>query len=214
MLDIKIYPLGILETNCYLITDSESGDMAVVDCGAKSTELLKEINSRQKGKVKYILLTHGHFDHTTGVEWLKNETNAQIVISEKENNFISKNDLSIAEKRVFPQKFTADITVNDKNVLDLGSTKISVIETPGHSAGSVCYRIDNYLFCGDTIMCETIGRTDLPTGNMNEMAQTLKKLAAIKDDLQLFPGHGEISTLEHEKKYNAYMRMSYEALCK
>lgn len=214
MVDIKVYPVGILETNCYLITDTESGDMAVVDCGAKSEELLKEINSREKGKVKYILLTHGHFDHTTGVEWLKNETNAQVVISEKENNFTLKDDLSIVERRTFPQKFIADITVNEGDVLDLGRTKISVIETPGHSAGSVCYRIENYLFCGDTIMCETIGRTDLPTGNMNEMAQTLKKLAAIKDDLQLFPGHGEGSTLEHEKKYNAYMRMSYEALYK
>ena len=214
MVDIKIYPVGILETNCYLVTDCESGDMAVIDCGAKSSDLLNEINSRTKGKVKYILLTHGHFDHTTGVEWLKNETNAQVVISEKENSFTLKKDLSIAERRTFPQKFIADITVTEKDILHLGSTKISVIETPGHSIGSVCYRIDNYLFCGDTIMCETIGRTDLPTGNMKQMIQTLKKLADIKDDLQLFPGHGEGSTLEHEKKYNTYMRMSYETLYK
>lgn len=205
MIDIKCYPIGMLQTNCYLITDVKTGDMAVIDCGYECPELLQEINERQIGKLKYILLTHGHFDHISGVNWLKSKINSEVCIGVKDSGFTSDPELSVLNISLGNRSFTADATVCEGDVLTLGATEIKVIETPGHTVGGVCYIVDDNIFCGDTIFRESVGRTDLPTGSPKELMQSLRKLAAIKTDMKLFPGHGDTSTLEYEKRNNIYM---------
>lgn len=205
MIDIKCYPVGMLQTNCYLVTDIETGDMAVIDCGYECPELLNEILGRQMGKLKYILLTHGHFDHISGVNWLKSKINSEVCIGVKDSDFTSDPELSVLNISLGNRAFTADTLLHDGDVLTLGATKIKVMETPGHTVGGVCYIADNNMFCGDTLFMESVGRTDLPTGSPKELMKSLRKLATIKNDMKLFPGHGDNSTLDHEKRNNIYM---------
>lgn len=205
MIDIKCYPIGMLQTNCYLITDVNTGDMAVIDCGQRCDELLSEIKGRQKGSLKYILLTHGHFDHISGVKWLKNEIESEVCIGVKDSDFTVNPEFSLMNISLGDCAFKADRLVKEGDVLTLGETEIRVIETPGHTVGGVCYIIDNNIFCGDTLFRESVGRTDLPTGSFKMLMSSLKKLSEIQTDMRLLPGHGEESTLYCEKKNNPYM---------
>lgn len=207
MIKVDWFPVGSLQANCYLVTDTEQDVFLLVDTGGKSSELEKRIDESGAEKLKYILLTHGHFDHIGYTAEMKRKyPSAQIVISEIEESFISRDDLNLSV--YFGDKiehFKADILVGDGTVLDFGTEKIKVLATPGHTAGGVCYIIGNNIFTGDTIMSRTTGRMDFPTGNSHEMFESVKKIAAIKENLNVYCGHGENSTLDYERKHNIFM---------
>lgn len=207
MLNIKCFPVGILETNCYLIEDTATGYLAVVDPGAKSPAMDKIIDNATENSLKYILLTHGHFDHIGNSENLRNEYGAKIVICEKEKDFLSKNTLNLSTSIMnTPLKpFKADVLLNENDTIMLGNSKITLIETPGHTYGGACYIIDNNLFCGDTLFKESMGRTDFPTGNYTNLIQSLQKLKSLNGNYNVFPGHGELSNLEYERQHNMCM---------
>ncbi len=209
MIDIKCFRIGVLQTNCYLITDRKTGDMAVIDPGFKSEKLLDEIKSRENGELKYILLTHGHFDHISGVKWLKNAMNADVYIGVKDSDFTTNPELSHMFPKLYTEMFKADKLLKEGDVLTLGDTEIKVIETPGHTAGGLCYITDNCIFCGDTLFQGSAGRTDLPTGSDEELAKSLRRLSAIEENLEVYPGHGEFTTLDEEKRYNVYMASAH-----
>ena len=208
MIKTKWFPVGELQANCYLVTDEEAGAALLVDTGAPHRELEREIEMFGGDKLQYILLTHGHFDHIGYTAALKQQyPQVKIVISEKDAPFTHRDDLNLSLffEGTLPH-FDADILVKDGDRLPFGSGTIEVIATPGHTAGGVCYRIDDSLFTGDTLISLTTGRTDFPTGNTREMLRSIKRLAAIPGDLKVYCGHGESSTLAYERDHNFAMR--------
>lgn len=204
MINISCCTVGLLATNCYIITDKDTNETAIIDPGAKSSVIDKALSELPSGKVKYILLTHGHFDHIGNVQNLKDEYGCKVVIGENDEKFLSDNKLNLSTELVpTPLKILkADIKVKENQSIMLGNTKITVIETPGHTNGGVCYIADDNIFCGDTLFKESMGRTDFPTGDQKALYKSLKKLKELKGDYNVFPGHGEFTTLEYERENN------------
>lgn len=194
-----------LSNNCYLIIDEKSNKSALVDCSVFNEKMQSLIGGT---KLEYILLTHGHFDHTGGVKKVKEMYGAKLVISEEDKIMLTSNARSLAPFIGCGfEPVEADITVKDGDVLNLGETEIKAIATPGHTKGGICYIAENALFTGDTLFCGSCGRTDFPGGSGSEMLQSLRKLAALEGDYNVYPGHEDITTLDYERKYNTYMNM-------
>ena len=201
MISIKSVQVGTLQTNCYLLTDSATGSLAVVDPGEYTPQL-------ENVKPDYILLTHGHYDHIAGVDKLIAQSGAKLVIGKKDAPMLSSARLNLSSH--FSAQplaaLTPDITLCDGDKLMLGETEITYIETPGHTAGSGCYIFDDCIISGDTLFWCSIGRTDFETGSMTDMLRSLAKLRALDGDYRVFPGHGPATTLEYERRRNPYMR--------
>lgn len=197
-----------MDSRCYLITDEATGLSAVVDCGGFTEEVADMFTRQGVGRLEYILLTHGHFDHILGVPALKREYGGQVVIHE--DDAVMPEDLVLSLSAAFRLKeaevFTPDRTVRDGDRIELGESVIEVMHTPGHTKGSVCYIADGVIFSGDTLFHLSIGRTDFPGGSMQDMLESVTRLAQLPGDFTIYPGHGESTTLEEERQNNGYMR--------
>lgn len=205
MLSVKKLIVSVMQTNCYIVTDEKTGFSAVIDPGAMTSDLKSEI-LKLKDNLKYIILTHGHFDHIGAVNEIKNLANAEVIINKTEEDFLSDDRLNLSymfDAPLSPVK--PDILLNDNAEFMLGQTKIKMIETPGHTCGSACFIADDIIFTGDTVMKGTIGRTDFPTGSYAQMKSSLKRLMELKGDYVMFCGHGEDTTLNNEKQTNVYL---------
>lgn len=203
MLSVKSAVFGGLQNNCYLITDKDTNKSALVDCTEFSDRMLDFIGNAD---LEYILLTHGHFDHIGGVSEISERFNAKVVISSIDAPMLSSSKLSLAAFcGAVHNNFSADITVEDNDVIELGNSEIYVISTPGHTSGSVCYMCDDNLFTGDTMFFCSCGRTDFPTGSPVDMQKSLNKLASLNGDYKIFAGHDRQSTLDFERKNNPYI---------
>lgn len=204
MIKVKSIVLGMLENNCYLLTDEKSGKSALVDCTDASERMTDFLGNAD---LEYILLTHGHFDHIGGVAEIKEKYGAKVVISREDEAMLSSGKLSLAAFSGISQNSAkADIIVSDGDVLNLGETKISVMSTPGHTKGGLCFIADDAIFTGDTLFYCSCGRTDFPGGSFEEIKKSLKRLASLDKNYRLYPGHESESTLDFEKKNNPYMR--------
>lgn len=201
MLKIKQFIAGKLENNMYLVSDEETKKAVLID----ATEDIPELLEYAKGyDVEYILLTHGHFDHILGLTALKQALNAQalicfddMVISDNINEFTNLFGMPDVEPPVY-EKF-----VKDGDVIKVGNLEIKVIQTPGHTEGGVCYLIEDKLFSGDTLFRGSVGRTDLFGGNFRKLSDSIQnKLFKLDSTIQVFPGHGDMTTIGYEKKYN------------
>ncbi len=194
-----------LSNNCYLIVDEATNQSALVDCSYWNGKMEALIGDTD---LKYILLTHGHYDHIGAVKQVKERYGAKVVISKEDEPMLSSGKLSLA---VFTRGETAytsaDITVHDGDELQLGEITIKVMATPGHTKGGLCYLAEDCLFTGDTLFCCSCGRTDFPGGSGEEMLQSLRRIKALDGDYKIYPGHEDISTLEFERKNNPYMNM-------
>lgn len=206
MINYKIFHVTQLATNCCYLIDEATGKSAVIDPGDKSDELIKAIEA-DSGSLEYVILTHGHYDHIAYAKKLADLFNAKIITGERNNDFLSNSQLNLSLFHdIFIRPFSADILLNDNDIFMLGETEIKYLATPGHTVGCGSYISGDIIFSGDTLFCESYGRTDLPTGNDKQMLSSLKKLKNLPGDYTVIPGHGPATTLEHERKYNPLMR--------
>lgn len=207
---IKRLPLGDVQANCYILCDEETGVGAVVDVGDFSEYLLNEIKASGMKELKYILCTHGHFDHIAGVSHLKKEfPNAQIVIGKKDAILTEDADKNAARYfGVSFDSFKPDVLVSENDILQIGNKNIRVLETPGHSMGGVCFICDEekFVFSGDTLFKLTVGRTDLYGGNVNELLDSIERLMLLDDDYEVLTGHNVSTTIGNERVRNRYLR--------
>lgn len=211
MLKVRKTAVSIMETNCYIITDEQSGECAVVDPGDKSPVLCEVIEAIQPGMLKFILLTHGHYDHIGYVEELAAKTGAEVVIGKRDKDFLSTPKLNLSAYKNTLIKFDIEAkAVSQDDVILLGETEIKVLELPGHTGGGVGYLADGKLFCGDTLFKGSMGRIDFPTSDENEMFCSLKKLSMLPDATKVYCGHGENTTIGDEKQRNGYMQYAAE----
>lgn len=195
---------GSMDNNCSLIIDEKTNQSALVDCNEFSQKMIDMIGDTD---LKYILLTHGHFDHIIGVKSVKEKYGAQVVISKEDEPMLNSSKLSLAVFCNAPQNnVDADIIVKDGDEITLGEIKIKVMATPGHTSGSVCYIAENCIFSGDTLFYCSCGRTDFPSGSHEQMMSSLQKLKALDGDYKVYTGHNKLTTLDFERKNNPYMK--------
>lgn len=196
---INTFTAGPIDANNYLLTDND--EAVLIDCSEAKPEVLSALEGK---KLKFILLTHGHFDHVLGVNEMREKTGAKVLINKED---VVRMNESADIMRTFGVQGVetpkADDFLNDGDTLKFGNTEIKVIATPGHTQGCVCYLIDGKLFSGDTLFKESVGRCDLPGGNFQKLSDSVKnRLFTLDDNTIVYPGHGPETTIGHEKKYN------------
>lgn len=200
---MKIYHLqsGPLRVNSYFLVNNEN-QAIVIDSG-ENYKKIKQTEQQLGVKIKAVLLTHAHFDHSGNAKKLQDD-GAKIYISKIDAPKLLNNDnLSSDFGRSFDY-LTADFTFGDGDMLNICGIELKVISTPGHTDGSVCFLTNNALFTGDTLFNGSVGRTDFKSGNREDMVLSIKKLFALSGDYAVYPGHDEFTTLEHERKYNIF----------
>lgn len=208
MIRIRYISAGSYGTNCYILLDDESGEAAAVDCAVCSEAYRDFLHKLGVKSLKYILLTHGHFDHILGVKQLKELCGGDICIHEADAPCLTdeKKSLNFYAHFGVQEYVSPDILLHDGDKLYLGKNEISVRHTPGHTPGSVCFTVNGSMFCGDTLFRLSCGRTDMPGGSTPALLRSLEEIGKIPGDADVYPGHGELTTLAFEKENNRYLR--------
>ena len=191
---------GPIGTNCYILEDESAHQAAVIDPGGDAPRLLAALKGLD---VRYILLTHGHYDHTGAAAELAAAFPQATV-------YIHERDYHDADPSLFPLRteLSGVKFYGEGNRLPLGGLELQVLHTPGHSEGSVTLRCGDLLFCGDTLFAGSCGRTDFPGGDTAKILASLRRLGELEGDLRVLPGHMEDSTLSRERQVNPYLRQA------
>ena len=195
MLQIHVLPLGDYQTNCYILHNDDSSDCVVLDPGYEP-EIILSYLAEKKLNLTAIALTHCHFDHVGAVKELAAQTDCRVYLNQK--------DLALPPMLTNGPLYYTD-TYKDGDTVPLAGIPFRVLETPGHTPGSVCLMTGAHLFSGDTLFAGSCGRTDLPGGDSRAMRDSLRKLAALEGNYNVYPGHGSATTLAREKQTNPYL---------
>lgn len=206
MLKIERILTGPIQENCYLIYNDTN--LLIIDPGAEAEKISSQI--KKTGKIPTaILLTHTHYDHIGAVEALRNLYKIPVYVSPLEQEWLSDPILNLSG--LGRHDDIADIIVQPADVTfamekyKLGGMDFTVVPTPGHSIGSVSFIFDDFVVTGDALFKGSIGRTDLHTGDMNQLLHSIQTyLFTLPDEFPAYPGHGDATTIEHEKKTNPF----------
>lgn len=198
-------PLGMIEANCYIVADEETKLCAVIDPGDESNCVMDYLE-RNHLTCRYILLTHGHFDHTMAANAVAEQTGATVCISKLDAN----PDISGPQYRFTPPAGTR--WLNDGDELSVGNLTFRVMATPGHSPGSLTFVCEDCVFTGDTLFRDSCGRTDLPGGDMTALLHSLKRICDLPGNMEVYPGHMDATSLDRERRFNYYVKYAYETL--
>lgn len=207
---IKRFEVGPLFVNCYVVYDENTLQAVVIDPGDEP-DLILDFIKEESLTTKYILCTHGHFDHIGAVKEIKDETGAKIILHEKDLE-IYMNSPAIAMQFFgieIEHQPEPEILVNDDDSVKIETIEFKIIHTPGHSPGSISIYSEKHLFTGDTLFAGSVGRTDIIGGNMNELMNSLRKIATFPADTVVLPGHGPKTKISIEIKTNPFYHGIY-----
>ena len=198
--------LGVCQTNCYFLYREDSRDCIFIDPSDKGKGICKALED--KGfHIKGILLTHGHFDHIWGAEDLREATGAKLYALAEEKELLENARKNISAQAGRAYTVEADEYLKDGQEMTIADMTFRVIATPGHTVGGCSYYFEEagFLVSGDTLFQESVGRTDFPTGSMGTLVRSIKeKLFVLPEETKVYPGHGDSTTIGHEKKYNPF----------
>lgn len=206
MIKIKRFTQGLLGSNTYVVWDEISKEAAVIDTG-NSDAVVKEVIDKEKLSLKYIILTHAHFDHIHYLPKFKETFPMAKVVIHQDDNVLLENprlnaSVLFGSAHVYDK---ADITVIDEDELNLGENILKIISTPGHTPGGICILIDKIMFSGDTLFYSGFGRTDLGAGDVALMSKSIEKLYSLDGNIEVYPGHGTKTTIGREREENPYL---------
>ena len=199
--------LGVCQTNCYFVYREGSSKVIFIDPADYGDQIFQAMKNNGF-EVAAILLTHGHFDHIWGCSRLRQLTSAPVYAYEGEEDVLLSSDLNVSAGAGRACTVKANTLLKDGEEVTIEGMTFKLIATPGHTKGSCCYYFEeaNMLISGDTLFEESVGRTDLPTGSMSTLVRSVKdKLFELPDDVVVYPGHGDSTTIGHEKKYNPFI---------
>jgi hydroxyacylglutathione hydrolase len=205
----KIFPVGLLQCNCSVLGDEDSGEAIVVDPGDE-VEKVTAILDEYKLRVTAIVITHGHIDHVMGAEKLRALTQAPVYMNQADTMLLDMLQVQAGWLGIDePARPEIDSNANDGLTLTLGKTPLHVMHTPGHTPGSCCVWLPEHskLIAGDTLFRDSVGRTDLPGGNSRQLLSSIKtRLLPLPDETVVVPGHGASTTLGRERQHNPFLR--------
>lgn len=197
---VKTILAGMYEENCYLLVDEDTKECGIIDPGGQAKRIgsaIKTLNA----KPKYIILTHGHMDHVDGVVELAKEFNIPFYVSKVDEEYMEK------DNTVFGTLPKASGYLKEGDTVKLGDKTIEVIETPGHTKGGLCFLVEDKVFTGDTLFQGSVGRSDFDGGDSRELIKSIKeKLLPLGDNVEVYPGHGPMSTIGYEKMRNPFLQ--------
>jgi glyoxylase-like metal-dependent hydrolase (beta-lactamase superfamily II) len=208
MIGMKIekFTLGYLGTNCYLIINEETKEVVIVDPATCPEYLVSHIKSNGY-QPQFILLTHAHFDHVMGIDGFVNEFQIPVYLHEEEKEILEDPELNLSGMFGKNYSYLGAKTLRDGECLQVSGYECKVIHTPGHTKGGCCYYCDaeKVLFSGDTLFCQSVGRSDFPTGSMGTLVRSIKeKLLCLPENVMVYPGHNEATCIADEKN-NPYL---------
>lgn len=208
-LNVNAFEVGVLGTNCYIVGGEK--ECFVVDPGANSSRIIEELEKLGL-PVKYILLTHGHFDHIIACSKVRHHSSAALCLHPLDEGLLSdKMTLFKPYVKEPYERPPVDIFLEDGMELEFdGDKKIKVMHTPGHTPGCCVFLIEDLMFSGDTLFRGSVGRCDLEGGDYEVLGTSLKKLNELTDDYRVLPGHGPATTLASEKANNMYIKRAVQ----
>ncbi len=203
--------VGELATNCYLLQNGSNDQMIIVD-PADEADRIKAGVEAMDGSPAAVYLTHGHFDHIGAAKELSEYFKIPVVACESEKELLEEPRLNLSKGLGWdimePVSLKADVFVKEGDVLEYAGMKCTVLHTPGHTSGCCCFYFeeDKVLICGDTLFAGSCGRTDFPTSSPADMQKSLNRLVnTLPEDVSVYPGHGMVSTIGYEKRFNAFV---------
>lgn len=208
-MNIEVLPVGGLEANCYILSCPKTKEGVVIDPGDEGERILSTIKDLDIN-IKYVINTHGHYDHTGCNDEMKDHFHCDLLIHEDDQEMLMDPKLNLShylgENKSGPK---ADILLKDNDIIKFGDISLKVIHTPGHTRGGITLysEAEKVCFTGDTLFFGSVGRTDLPGGDYDTLINSIKsKLLVLPDDVKAYPGHGVETSIGKEKKINSYLK--------
>ena len=198
--------LGVCQTNCYFLYREDSKECIFVDPADQGANIYKAM-TKNGFKIAAVLLTHGHFDHIWGTKELCELSGAKLYALDAEKEVLQDARKNVSSQVGRAYTTDADVYLKDGEEMTIADMTFQVIATPGHTAGGCCYYFKEagFLVSGDTLFQDSVGRTDFPTGSMGTLVRSIKeKLFVLPDETKVYPGHGDNTTIGHEKMYNPF----------
>jgi len=210
---INHYVVSMVQTNCYIVINVETRECFIIDPGASGKQLAEKIRQDNLTPVA-VLLTHGHFDHAGGAKPLAEEFGIKIYAHEAEADTLHDPQKNVSWMVGTKETYDADVFLKDEEVINLAGFEVKVLHTPGHTEGGCCYYIaeEGVVFSGDTLFAQSVGRTDFPGGSMSQIVRSIQKKLMIlnepgnlENDIMVYPGHNDPTTIETERMENPYL---------